>query len=558
MFHRNLRTALLLSAVALFPATASSGRGFGGGGGGFHGGGGFGGGGFGGGGGGFGGGGFHGYGGGGFGGGGFGGGGYGGGGDFSHGGFGGGGFGGGGEFGGGDLDRGGLGGGGEFGGLGGGGGDLGRGGAGEFHGLDGGDLGHGEFGGGGFGAGGSDGRFGGGGFGGGGAAPSRSQLNSFLGLPSDEGMHNMVSNPYVHNNNLGGSNLGGDGADVHHGSYDGPRGGEASGTVVQGPRGNDFGRGAAVGPNGGVVAGRGAEGANGGSVKQGIAKGPNGRVAGGSVARGPNGGVAARGFAAGPNGWAAGFARVSPSDRYRTAGYVRGNYNHWNYFGPGWYTNHPGAWFCGGWAAGRCWWPCTWPGLYGWFAFADPYPIYYDYGTTVVYQDDGVYVNGVDQGTPQQYYQQAQTLATDGAQATAPSDGDWLPLGVFLLTKPGEKDSHDVFQLAINKQGIIRGNFQDSSDNKTELVEGSANLKTQRAAFAVADKPTTVIETGLYNLTKDEAPALIHFGSDHTEQWLLVRLKNPNSNPDATNASAGDDSAIGGAAPVTVPVDESF
>jgi len=33
-----------------------------------------------------------------------------------------------------------------------------------------------------------------------------------------------------------------------------------------------------------------------------------------------------------------------------------------------------------------------------------------------------------------------------------------------------------------------------------------------------------VIETGVYNLTKDEAPALIHFGKDRTEQWLLVRL----------------------------------
>ncbi len=404
----------------------------------------------------------------------------------------------------------------------------------------------------GFGAGGLDGHFGAGGLnaggfgagglGRGGAAPSRSQLNSFLGLPSDEGLHNMTSNPYVHSNSWSG-----DGFNVQHGSYEGPRGGEASGTVVEGPRGNTAERGAAEGPNGGVVAGRGVEGAGGGSVKQGIAKGPNGRVAGGSVARGPNGGVAARGFAAGPNGWAAGFVRVSPSQRHVTAGYVRGNYNHWNYFGPGWYTNHPAAWFAAGWAAGRCWYPCTWPAMYGWFAFPDTYPIYYDYGNTVVYQDNSVYVDGVDQGTAQQYYDQAQTLATDGAQANAPSDGDWMPLGVFLLTKPDEKDSHDVFQLAINKQGIIRGNFQDSKDNVTEPVEGSANLKTQRVAFTVGDKKTTVIETGLYNLTKDEAPVLIHFGADRTEQWLLVRLKNPDATPTASASSA-----------TTAPVNEPF
>jgi hypothetical protein len=563
MSYRSLFTLLIVALITTASQTVSFGRGFGGGGGGFHGGGG---------GGGFGGGGYHGGGGGGFGGGG----GYGGGG-FGGGAYGGGGhgeFGGGGQFGGfgggGDLGRGGAG---EFGGLGGGaygGGDLGRGGAGEFGGGAGrdafggaGQFGRDGFGGAGYGAagigaagiGGRDGL----GAGGYGAAPSRSQLNNFLGLPSDEGMHGMVNNPYVH-----GGNLGGNAFNVQHGSVEGPRGGEAAGTAVEGPRGNTAARGAAVGPNGGVVAGRGVEGAGGASVKQGIAAGPDGRVAGGTVARGPEGGVAARGFAAGPHGYAAGFARVSPSDRYMTAGYARGNFNHWNYFGPGWYNDHPGAWFCAGWAAGRYWWPCTWPGLYGWFGFPDDEPIYYDYGNSVVYQDDGVYVDGVDQGTPAEYYNQAQTLATDGAQANVTTDnGDnWMPLGVFLLTKSGQKDSHDVFQLAINKQGIIRGNFQDSANGKTEAVQGSADLKTQRVAFTVADKPNTVIETGLYNLTKDEAPALVHLGANETEQWLLVRVKNPDATPDASAAgttgggsAAGTTSAPATTAPGTLPVE---
>jgi hypothetical protein len=43
-------------------------------------------------------------------------------------------------------------------------------------------------------------------------------------------------------------------------------------------------------------------------------------------------------------------------------------------------------------------------------------------------------------------------------------------------------------------------------------------------AFTVGDNKDTVVETGLYNLTKDEAPCLLHLGSDRTEQWLLVRL----------------------------------
>jgi hypothetical protein len=35
-----------------------------------------------------------------------------------------------------------------------------------------------------------------------------------------------------------------------------------------------------------------------------------------------------------------------------------------------------------------------------------------------------------------------------------------------------------------------------------------------------------VFDTGLYNLTKDEAPALVHVGNDTTQEWLMVRLKN--------------------------------
>jgi hypothetical protein len=43
----------------------------------------------------------------------------------------------------------------------------------------------------------------------------------------------------------------------------------------------------------------------------------------------------------------------------------------------------------------------------------------------------------------------------------------------------------------------------------------------------VGKNKSTVCETGVYNLTQDEAPALLHVGKDKTQQWLLVRLKQP-------------------------------
>jgi hypothetical protein len=232
---------------------------------------------------------------------------------------------------------------------------------------------------------------------------------------------------------------------------------------------------------------------------------------------------------AGPRGAAAGFARVSPSGRYTTATAVRTNFTHWDMYGRGWYGRYPGAWHAAGWAAGAAWRPCTWGTCATYFGYAATPPVYYNYGTNVVYQDGNVYVNGNDMGTSQQYYDQAENLASTGTQAEAPSDGQWMPLGVFALTKSDQTKSNVSIQLAVNKQGIIRGNYTDTATNKNQAVQGSVDKKTQRVAFTVGDNTADVIETGLYNLTKDEAPCLIHFGSERTEQWLLVRLQNPNA-----------------------------
>ena len=98
---------------------------------------------------------------------------------------------------------------------------------------------------------------------------------------------------------------------------------------------------------------------------------------------------------------------------------------------------------------------------------------------------------------------------------------------VRKLLQAGLPEGHDAtVQIAINKAGIVRGNYTDSSNSSTQPIQGSVDKQTQRLAFTIGDNKRNVVETGLYNLTKDEAPALIHFGNDRTEQRLLVRLKN--------------------------------
>jgi hypothetical protein len=223
-------------------------------------------------------------------------------------------------------------------------------------------------------------------------------------------------------------------------------------------------------------------------------------------------------------GYAAGFNRAWPSARYGTATAVRGNFDHYDLYGSNWNVDHPGAWMAADWSANHAWQAATWTSAGAWCGCAATQPLYYDYGNNVTYENNNVYVNGQDAGTTQQYYEQASSLAQSGAAAEAPPDDDWLPLGVFALTKADQKNSIVTIQLAVNKQGVIRGNYTDTATEKTMVIQGAVDKQTQRVAFTVGDNKTNLIETGLYNLTKDEAPALVHVGNDKTAQYLLVRL----------------------------------
>lgn len=360
-----------------------------------------------------------------------------------------------------------------------------------------------------------------------GDAPNNAQLGNFLGLPSDEGMHSFSGQGTGRNGNV----------DFNYGAAEGPRGGAIGGISATGPNDNTVGRAGALGPNGGVAGARGFEGANGAGGIQAAGVGAGGRFAAGEGVRGPNGGAAARGIAAGPAGVAGGYARISPSGRYTCAAGVRTNFNRWGMYGGGWYTDHPGAWYAAGWAAGAVWSYPTWNSLGAWMSYYPAQPVYYDYGTNVTYQDGNVYVGDQSVGTSQEYYDQAAQVASTGAAADASTDEQWLPLGVFAFTKPEEPSNNLTLQLAVNKQGIIRGNYTDSTTGTTQLVQGAVDKQTQRAAFTIGDQTQDVVETGIYNLTKDEAPVLIHFGKERTEQWLLVRLKNPEGA--ATDSAAG-------------------
>jgi len=66
----------------------------------------------------------------------------------------------------------------------------------------------------------------------------------------------------------------------------------------------------------------------------------------------------------------------------------------------------------------------------------------------------------------------------------------------FALCKPGESKSDITVQLAVNREGTLRGNYTDASKNETLPVHGSVDKKTQRVAFTVGDDMTRVLRNG--------------------------------------------------------------
>jgi hypothetical protein len=219
------------------------------------------------------------------------------------------------------------------------------------------------------------------------------------------------------------------------------------------------------------------------------------------------------------------------------------NWGYHNYWG-GW-RNDPWYWWGG----------CSAPVLTTWIDFGWNYPCYWDYGygqdAHVTYYNNAVYVGGQRYATELDYYAQARNLARSVPTLTQDQLAgiEWLPLGVFAVTRQGSNQATELVQLAVSKDGILSGTLLNQQTGQARPLQGMVEQATQKAAWTFADSPTDalVVETSLYNLTAPECTALAHLDAVNTEVWQLVRLEQPQQ----PQQPAG---AAGAPAPVAKPV----
>lgn len=198
-------------------------------------------------------------------------------------------------------------------------------------------------------------------------------------------------------------------------------------------------------------------------------------------------------------------------DRVNSGNWFNDNFwNQHNYF-PSYYTHDLNWW---GWGSAV--------GVSSWLGW-QTVPVYYDYS----YGNDG-YWRPVESGSSQAYSNMAQPA--ESTSTLASSSGEWMPLGVFGLSREGSTGTMTTpniyMQLALSKQGFITGTYYNATTDQTYEVGGEVDKRTQRAAWKVVEGTNApFIEAGIYNLTQSEAPARVYFPDGTTQQMLLIRLE---------------------------------
>jgi hypothetical protein len=203
-------------------------------------------------------------------------------------------------------------------------------------------------------------------------------------------------------------------------------------------------------------------------------------------------------------------------------------------FTPQWYAQHPNAWqathpHADAWAVATAASVAAWVGTAAYGGGSDT--IIVDSGNTTE-STESTDESASDEDASEPSFQSV----TDALAAT--DSTQLLPLGVFALAQDGQTEPTTLIQLAVDKQGQISGSYYDLvSDNGTP-VAGQLDANTQRAAWSAGENSKNVFAASVDTLTGDSGPVTLHMPNGKTQDWNLIRLKQPagQTQPAAANS----------------------
>lgn len=153
-----------------------------------------------------------------------------------------------------------------------------------------------------------------------------------------------------------------------------------------------------------------------------------------------------------------------------------------------------------------------------------------------------VYTSDVDSDQADQPVQpdSPSALAAKLAQtgSTEPgADADFLPLGVFSLAPENQTEASVMLQLAVSKQGVLRGSYYDLVGDQEKTIQGAVDKKTQRVAWTVGPAGKVVFETTLASLTDKTGPLSVHFENGQIGRWTMARFEDESDDEDTDSES---------------------
>jgi hypothetical protein len=212
---------------------------------------------------------------------------------------------------------------------------------------------------------------------------------------------------------------------------------------------------------------------------------------------------------------------------------VRENFHGSGLFAPAWWKSYKNAWCNPSLPESWVWSNVDWNTLASFWGISSATPPGdYEFGDNVKYENEMVYFGAQPTAKAADFYHLAQVLAAKGAvkaragaKPELPSTTSWQPLGVFSLVHPAQKISTTLFQLAVNRQGLIRGNCYNILTGQLDTVYGAADKTNSRVAFTVGANHSVVYDSGVGNLLTAQSPILVHMSGNQREQMTFVRLR---------------------------------
>ncbi len=114
----------------------------------------------------------------------------------------------------------------------------------------------------------------------------------------------------------------------------------------------------------------------------------------------------------------------------------------------------------------------------------------------------------------------------------------YLPLGVYTLAPHDQSDTSVMMQLAVTKDGIVRGSYFDLATNREQTVRGAVDKQSQLVAFTIGNDDKNVYETGLASLTTGGGDISKFDPDGKLGRFTLERMEDPEKKDEAPQGDA--------------------